>query len=121
MSFRFFLERPSEDGQPLLVRLSGRMTLGPHLLEFSRSVISALSSVRARAVLLEVSQVEEIDSSGLGELVILYSAAGQQHCRIGLLNPPPQIVRLLERTRLRAILPDFRDLESARAGLSGKG
>jgi anti-anti-sigma regulatory factor len=63
-----------------------------------------------------MSEVDAIDSAGLGELVIIYTAAGQQRCRICPVNPSAQIVRLLDTTRLRAMLPDFRDAELAFPG-----
>jgi anti-anti-sigma factor len=94
------------------------MTLGPQLLEFSRITVAALASRKANAVLLEMSEVDAIDSAGLGELVIVYTAAGRQNCRICLVNPSAQIVRLLDTTRLRAMLPDFRDAELAKSWLS---
>jgi anti-anti-sigma factor len=65
-----------------------------------------------------MSDVDAIDSAGLGELVIVYTAAGQQNCQICLVNPSAQIVRLLDTTRLRAMLPDFQDAERARAWLA---
>jgi anti-sigma B factor antagonist len=104
--------------QLLDVRLSGRMTLGPHLLEFSQDVIAALTACRASAVLLDMSQVEAIDSAGLGELMILFTTAGQHDCRVCLVSPSAHIARILETTRLRAILRDFPDAESANAWLS---
>ena len=83
------------------------MTLGPHLLEFSKVAIAAIQSHRSSAILLDMSGVEAIDSAGLGELVILYTAAGQSQCRLALLNPSPHIIRLLETTRLSGLLPHF--------------
>jgi anti-anti-sigma factor len=118
MPFHFSLDRSSEAGQPLSVRLSGQMTLGPRLLEFSRMAIAALASRKANALLLEMSEVDAIDSAALGELIIIYTAAGQQSCRICLVSPSAQIVRLLDTTRLRAMLPDFRDAELASAWLA---
>ncbi len=120
MSFHFSAAREAAGpNRRLDVRLSGRMTLGPHLLEFSRALMDALTACRAGAVLLDMSRVEAIDSAGLGELMILFTTAGQHGCRVALLSPSAHIVRVLQTTRLQAILRDFPDVESAAAWLSG--
>ena len=118
MAFHFTIEHPDDDGGPISVRLSGRMTLGPHLLDFSRRTADLLASHRAPGVFLDVSGVDDLDSAGLGELVILYTTAGQNKCRLCLLDPTPRIVKLLETTKLSGILPHFRTVAAANAWLA---
>jgi anti-sigma B factor antagonist len=104
---------------PLVVRLSGRMTLGPHLLAFGRRITELLTARSFRAVLLDMTAVEELDSAGLGELVILYTAANELGCRLCLFAPPSRVTHLLESTRLTGILPHFADRQAAEAWVSG--
>jgi anti-anti-sigma factor len=121
MSFYFTIDRPSGEprqSEPLSIRLSGRMTLGPQLIDFSRRVADILASRRSGGVSLDVSAVDDLDSAGLGELVVLYTTAGQNGCRVCLVNPTPRIVRLLETTKLSGILPYFPNAGEAAAWLS---
>lgn len=113
MSFAFNFERSTYGAGPLIGYLRGRMTLGPHLVEFSKSAMAAVASRGATAIILEMSAVEALDSAGLGELVILYTAAGQHNCKVCLVNPTAQIVRVLETTRLSGIIPSFQNQTTA--------
>jgi anti-anti-sigma factor len=118
MSFSFKIEKHSGDAAALSIRLSGRMTPGPELLDFSRRMADLLGSRRPRAISLDVSAVDELDSTGLGALLELFTTAGQNGCRICLVSPRPRLVRLLETTKLSGILPYFPDAEAASAWLS---
>jgi len=89
---------------PVSIRLRGRLTLEPRLVEFGRHVGELLASEKPAGVLLDVSGLVEIDSAGLGELVILYTTAGQHGSRLCLVDPTARTVRLLEATRLSEIL-----------------
>lgn len=94
------------------------MTLGPQLIEFGRRAGGLPFSRGSNGVLLEMSAVEDIDSAGLGELVILYTAVGANGGKLGLVNPSRRIVSLLETTRLAGILPHFEDAAAAAAWLA---
>ncbi len=104
---------------PVSFRLSGPLTLGPRLLEFGRHVTTLLMSQKPAGVLLDLDQVDDIDSAGLGELVILYTTAGQQSSRLGLVRPPARVLRLLEATRLSGLLVTFENESDARAWIQG--
>lgn len=118
MAFQFTIDPNSRSGGPVTIRMSGAMTLGPQLLEFGRRTGSLLSSRGSNGVLLEMSAVEEIDSAGLGELVILYTAVGGSGGRLGLVKPSRRIVHLLETTRLAGILRHFETASAATSWLA---
>ena len=118
MPFQYTIERSTREGEPVSIGLSGSMTLGPQLVDFGRRVGDRITSRRPPAVFLDMSAVVEVDSSGLGELVILYTTAGQHGCRLCLVSPSPRIIRLLETTKLSGILPHFESLAAAKASLS---
>jgi anti-anti-sigma factor len=92
-----------------VVHLNGGLTLGPHLNRFSREVSALLS----KPVILDLSQVHEIDSAGLGELVILYTAARHSNGSISLAAPGPRVTRLLQITRLASLFPQFETVAAA--------
>jgi anti-anti-sigma factor len=118
MAFHFTVERPKSTTAPALVRMSGRLTLGPHLLAFGRQIADLLATQTSSGILLEVSAVTEIDSAGLGELVILYTTAGQHDRRLCLVAPSARLVHLLETTRLSGILPHFADEGAAKSWMA---
>ncbi len=120
MAFEFTVEQPIRPGETISIRLSGRLTLGPQLLQFGRRVADLLASLRPAGLILKMNEVEDIDSAGLGELVVLYTTAGHGGCRFCLLSPSPRIVRLLETTKLSGILPNFDDNELAQAWINGQ-
>jgi anti-anti-sigma factor len=111
MAFRYHVDPPLADGI-LRLSLSGRLTLGPQLVEFGRKAGELVSTQRPAGVLLDIMGIEEMDSAGLGELVILYTLAGQIGARVCLVQPSPRIVHLLETTKLSGILPHFDTAES---------
>lgn len=106
MAFQFSVS-PAQPDKILRMELSGRLTLGPQLVEFGRKAGEQITAERPRGVLMQISGIEEMDSAGLGELVILYTLAGQIGARVCFIQPSPRIVHLLETTRLSGILPHF--------------
>ena len=57
----------------------------------------------AKRIVLDLTGVEYIDSSGLGALVSVYMAAGRAHCELELANPKPRVRDLLKITKLATI------------------
>ncbi len=118
MAFQFTIERPRISGAPVLVRMSGRLTLGPQLIDFGRRIRDLIVSGEGPGILLAVEAIQDIDSAGLGELVILYTTAEQQQQRICLVNPSLRIIHLLETTKLSGILPHFEDEAAAKSWIT---
>lgn len=56
-----------------------------------------------KKIILDLTGVEYIDSSGLGALVSVYMAAGRAHCELELANPKPRVRDLLKITKLSTI------------------
>jgi anti-anti-sigma factor len=109
------LEFPLEQKQDhVVVRLSGGLTLGPQLKQFARRMALVFASPNPGGVLLDMRGVDQIDSAGLGELVILYTSAGEAGCHLCLVAPTGQVLRLLATTMLSNLFPTFTDDESAR-------
>jgi len=103
------------DAQPgvFCVHLAGPLTLGPQLHRFSREMTTLLSTSHNAGLLFDMAQVAEIDSAGLGELVILYTTAGQNSLALCLVAPAPRVMRLLEITQLSQLFPQFAEHAAA--------
>jgi ABC-type transporter Mla MlaB component len=61
------------------------------------------AEARASAVRIDMSQVESIDSSGLGVLVLLYKRASERGLRVRLRGSSTHVLEMLELTRLRPL------------------
>lgn len=56
-----------------------------------------------KRIVLDLTGIEYIDSSGLGALVSVYMAAGRAQCELELANPKPRVRDLLKITKLSTI------------------
>jgi anti-anti-sigma factor len=83
-----------------VVNCSGRMVRGVALDEFRRR-IERLDHVRM--LVLDVSEVEQLDAGGLGTLLLVRRWATQRSAKMKLVNPPLFFRRLLEATRLNSV------------------
>ena len=82
------------------VRGSGKITSAS--ADYFQTTIRGVIPGNKRIV-LDLTGVEYIDSSGLGALVSVYLAAGKAQCELELANPKPRVRDLLKITKLSAI------------------
>jgi len=97
MEFRFQVECLQDVA---VVNCSGRMVRGSALDRFERR-IELLN--RVRMLVLDVSEVEQLDAGGLGALLLVRSWATRNSAKMKLVNPPLFFRRLLEATRLNSV------------------
>jgi len=93
-----------------IVDLSGRITLdeGSTLL---RDTIKQLASQGQKHVLLNLSEVHYIDSSGIGELVNAFTTMRDQGGELKLLNLTRKVHDLIQITKLHTVF-DIKDDEA---------
>ena len=72
-------------------------------------------------VILDLSDVPYIDSSGLGSLVGAYVSRHKAGRRIALCGVNPRVLRLLEITKMESLFLIFSTLEEALATFAGAG
>lgn len=108
-----------------LVHLAGKLTLSPQLNSLRDEARKLLKERPLRGLILVVSEIAAVDSAGLGELTIVYSVSSRNNCGMELVGVSPSFAKVLEITRLDAILTSSPDLESAKKRLrmraSGSG
>lgn len=104
-----------EEGEALIVALEGEVDLEHS--PAAREVLLA-SVTRARAVLVDLSAVSYIDSSGVASLVEAFQAARKGGVRFALASVNPAARRVLELARLDKV---FVIHESVSDGLVGGG
>jgi anti-sigma B factor antagonist len=93
-----------------IVDLKGRITLGEGSVTVRDTVHDLLSKGRKR-ILLNLGDVNYIDSSGIGELVSAFTAAKKQGGELKLLNLTKRVHDLLQITKLYTVF-DVKDDEA---------
>jgi len=75
----------------------------------AKALCEALLEQKDMKVLIDLSRVSRIDSSGLGMLMHCYSHVIRNRGALKLLNPNPQVKRLLSTTGIDGVLDTFQD------------
>ena len=76
--------------------------------------LTSLVSTRQTFVVVDLTGVDFMSSMGLGTLVRNAKAVNARKGRMVLLNPAPNVLRMLEATRVVEVLPVYADFEGAR-------
>src|SRR5689334_21715093 len=97
-----------------LVDLSGRITLGERSV-ILRDTVRDLVAKDNKKILLNLGDVNYIDSSGIGELVSAFTSVRNQGGELKLLNLTKKVHDLLQITKLYTVF-DIRDDETAAVG-----
>jgi anti-sigma B factor antagonist len=98
-------------GGVIIVDLSGRIVLGEGSAGL-RDLVRNLVSEGNKKILLNLRDVNYIDSSGLGELVSAFTSVRKQGGELKLLNLTKRVHDLLQITKLYAFF-DITDDEAA--------
>ena len=96
----------------IVLDLSGRITLGEGSVQL-RDAIRDLISKGSKSILLNLGDVNYIDSSGLGELVSAFTTAKNQQADVKLLNLTKKVHDLLQLTKLYTVFDIYDDEASA--------
>ena len=92
--------------------LSGRITLGEGSVQL-RDAIRDLISKGQKSILLDLGDVNYIDSSGLGELVSAFTTSKNQNASLKLLKLTKKVHDLLQLTKLYTVFDIYDDEASA--------
>jgi anti-sigma B factor antagonist len=105
------IETKTVDGVKL-VKLRGRLSMGPPLDRFNATMIELLGQGQNRIV-LDLEEVPTVDSSGIGMLVRHLTTAKQTGGTIRLLKPSKFTVQTLKMVGLLNLFTTFEDLPQA--------
>lgn len=95
-----------------VLHLSGQLTLGEGTSSFRKLIRETLEQGKTNIV-LKMSDVYYIDSSGLGELVTAYTTVAKQGGKLKLLNLTQRVQDLVQLTKVYRILEVFSDEDTA--------
>lgn len=91
--------------------LSGQITLGEGSVQL-REAVRGLLGRGKKNILLDMGNVDYIDSAGLGELVSAFTSAKNQQAEVKLLKLTRKVQGLLQLTKLYTVF-DIKDDEAA--------
>ena len=97
-----------------ILDLSGRITLGEGSVQL-RDLIRDLVTKGQTKILLNLGDVNYIDSSGIGELVSAFTSVKNQGGELKLLNLTKKVHDLLQITKLYTVF-DIKDDEASAVG-----
>jgi len=102
----------------VILDLSGRITLGEGSVQL-RDAIRDLVAQGQKNILLNLGDVNYIDSSGIGELVSAFTTVKNQGGQLKLLNLTKKVHDLLQITKLYTVF-DIKDDEASAVGSFAK-
>ena len=100
----------------VVVDMSGRLTIGEPVL-LVRETIRVLVNDGVRHFVLNLGDVSYIDSSGLGELVSLFTTVRNKQGDVKLLNLTAKAKDLLQMTKLLTVFDVYDEESKALAAL----
>ena len=104
-------------GDVAIVDLAGRLTLG----EGSGTLRTTLKDLIAdgeKSIVLNMKEVNQLDSSGLGEMVGAYASVTSGGGQIRLLHPQARLHDLLVVTKLFTVFSSYTDEQAAVASFA---
>jgi len=113
------IQRTRESGLVLL-RCQGMLTIGPGTSALLESGREAMATPGTSGLLLDLSEVERLDSAGMGALVNLMNECGAKKIGLAIHGMTPRIKELLAITRLDGVLPCYPDEQAARAAFTSR-
>ena len=99
-------------GIPVL-DLKGSLTLGPAIAEFEREARRVLVEYHPPRLLLNFKALAQMDSSGLGEVISIYTAAADAGCALAVVGANSAVRQLMQITRIDEMVGLFDDEASA--------
>ncbi|MFN6571945.1 STAS domain-containing protein [Dendronalium sp. ChiSLP03b] len=89
-----------------ILDVKGRVTIGEGSVELREAVRNALNG-GAKKIVLNLSGVTTIDSSGVGELVSSYTTTSNQDGKLKLINLPSKVQDILMITQLITVFETY--------------
>jgi len=99
-------------GPVTIVDLRGNIGLGATRLTFRRTIHDLIESGRTK-ILLNLSQVDSVDSAGVGELVGAYVPVKTKGGELKILNPTKNVHRMMQITQLDRVFEVYTDEQMA--------
>jgi anti-sigma B factor antagonist len=100
------------NGQVAVLDLDGRLTLGEDSVTLRDSVRGLLADGH-KNIVINMKDVDYVDSSGLGELVSAFATAKRDDAKLKLINLAQRVHGLLQITKLLTVFETYDSEEEA--------
>ncbi len=104
-------------GGVTILEPKGKITIGIGDIALREAVLEAVEA-GSTDLLLDLSAVTTVDSSGIGELVSAYTTVTNRGGKLKLLHLPPKVEDILQITQLVTVFEVFDDENDAVASFS---
>ena len=101
-----------------VVRLSGGLTLGTSLKIADSQIQSAIEAGVSKMV-IDLTEVEYVDSAGLGMLMYAYGMLNEKKGALRVCGVTERVLSLLRMTKTDMYLPMDKDVDESVAALQG--
>jgi anti-sigma B factor antagonist len=101
-----------DDGGVTIITVRGDLVIGDAETGFKKTITRLIEEGRVN-LLVDLSSVGFLDSSGLGALVRALTNTQKEGGQTKLLNAGPQIRKLLQMTKLDSVFELHEDMEAA--------
>lgn len=109
------LDVESHPGGAVVLHCQGRIIYGPEARSLSTLVADLLPS--ARRMIVDLAGIDNIDSAGLGELVLLHMWSEAAGYKLKIASPRKSIRHLLELTNLMSVFDTYASVPAAMAAM----
>ena len=99
----------------LIVRLSGEFDL--HTADYFKEQIEDKLSSKINNLILDLSEIKFIDSSGLGAILAKYKQLNNRGGKLAIVNPTPQVKRIFELSGILKIINIYSSEQEAISSL----
>ena len=104
--------RRDEEAGITVLEVRGTIKLGESAQEFAAELQDIFDKTQG-GVLIDVSQIDYLDSTGIGEMVGYLQKFSRASRRVALLRPHKRLESLLKLTRLDTVFPIFWERDEA--------
>lgn len=109
---KYIIEKPSSHPDVVVIRFGKQIMGGVEAMEFS-AIINDLSASAIRCLIVDMSEVDFINSSGLGMLVNGLSSLSKYEILLKLTSLPEKVMNLLKMTHLNEVFSIYESIENA--------
>lgn len=102
-----------------LLELAGKISLGRESQRIE-VVVQDLLRQEAKKIILDISRVDHLDSTGIGILAYCYGTVNRSNGELRIAGASGKVLHLLQITRLDKVLPLCDSVEAACSSLSAK-
>ena len=100
-----------------VLELTGKISLGRESQRIE-TLVQDLLRQEAKKIILDISRVDHLDSTGIGILAYCYGTVNRSNGELRIAGASGKVLHLLQITRLDGVLPLSNSVEAARASLA---